>query len=133
LQGDVQRVVQLLSDICVGHSPAKVLNGRHKHPSSERRSENIYSLKLVRRTVEADGDPEVIDNLAHQYFIWGTSLLEYFALVDSRSLLMFFITETHQGLAQSLPGYPADDRSWSRTWHRAVPHIKHQVTTRQNR
>jgi hypothetical protein len=82
--------------------------------------------------VEADGDPEVIDNLAHQHFIWGTSLLEYFVPVDSRNLLVFFITETHQGLAQSLPGYPDDERSWFRTWHRLVAQIKHQVTTRQN-
>jgi len=52
-------------DICVGHSPAKVLNRKHKHPSSGGRLGNIYSLKLIQRTVEAAGDPEVIDNLAH--------------------------------------------------------------------
>ena len=95
LHGGAQRVVQLLSDICVGHAPTKVLNRRYKHPSSGERIVNIYSLRFIQRTVEADGDPEVIDNLEHQHFIWGTSLLEYFARIDSRNLLVFFITETY--------------------------------------
>ena len=61
--------------------------------------------------MEADGDPEVIDNLAHQHFIWSTSLLKYFARVDSRNLFVFFITETYQGFSQLLPGHPADECS----------------------
>jgi hypothetical protein len=47
--------------------------------------------------VEADGDPEVIDNLAHQHFIWRTSLLEYFVPVDSRNLLVFSLLR-HTGV-----------------------------------
>ena len=31
----------------IGHSPAKVLTRRHKHPSSGERRGNIYSLKLI--------------------------------------------------------------------------------------
>jgi hypothetical protein len=72
-----------------------VLNRRYKHPSSREISKNIYSLHLNERKVETDGDPEVIDNLANQHFIWDTSLLEYFVRADSRNLLVFFITETY--------------------------------------
>lgn len=42
-------------------------------------------------------DPEVIDNLAHQHFIWRTSLLEYFVPVDSRNLLVFSLLR-HTGV-----------------------------------
>jgi len=131
LHGDAQRVVQLLSDICVGHSPAKVLTRRHKHPSSGERRGNIYSLKLIQRMVEADGPGSHRQSRASAFYL-AHKPAGILRASRFEKLARVFITETHRGLVQSLPGYPADERSWFRAWHRLVAHIKHQVTTRQN-